>query len=215
MEIQEVTLNIPLQYKAVQYCEGHFEELREWVYNSSFGVLQLMYAHNMSGKSHVHIYDTQKDRCVPVEAEDWVLLPITTSHGVYPTYHVVVDKLFRKMFVKPTTNNEECEMQISDALQICDTGIPIRRKSWGTNEDGFNTFVMLLNVHVASHLPERFRAAVQFDGRSREITTEKQYLLVTPKFINEVEINWHATPYVPTWRDIRANDWVVAYKKKD
>lgn len=23
MEIQEVTLNIPLQYKAVQYCEGH------------------------------------------------------------------------------------------------------------------------------------------------------------------------------------------------
>lgn len=103
----------------------------------------------------------------------------------------------------------------ADALQICDTGIPIRRKSWGTNEDGFNTFVMLLNVHVASHLPERFRAAVQFDGRSREITTEKQYLLVTPKFINEVEINWHATPYVPTWRDIRANDWVVAYKKKN
>lgn len=31
MEIQEVTLNIPLQYKAVQYCEGHFDELREWV----------------------------------------------------------------------------------------------------------------------------------------------------------------------------------------
>lgn len=80
---------------------------------------------------------------------------------------------------------------------------------------GFNAFVMLLNVHVASHLPERFRAAVQFDGRSREITTEKQYLLVTPRFINDLDINWHATPYVPTWRDIRANDWVVAYKKKD
>ena len=106
-------------------------------------------------------------------------------------------------------------MCIADALQICDGGIPIRRKSWGANEDGFNAFVMLLNVHVASHLPERFRAAVQFDGRSREITTEKQYLLVTPRFINDLDINWHATPYVPTWRDIRANDWVVADKKKD
>ena len=88
-------------------------------------------------------------------------------------------------------------------------------RDWIANEDGFNAFVMLLNVHVASHLPERFRAAVQFDGRSREITTEKQYLLVTPRFINDLDINWHATPYVPTWRDIRANDWVVAYKKKD
>lgn len=216
MEIQEVTLNIPLQYKAVQYCEGHFDELREWVEKESLGILQVMFTRSTTpGKPFVYIYDTQRDRCVPVEAEDWVLLPITTSHGVYPTYHVVVDELFRKMFVESTTNNEEREMCIADALQICDTGIPIRRKSWGTNEDGFNTFVMLLNVHVASHLPERFRAAVQFDGRSREITTEKQYLLVTPKFINEVEINWHATPYVPTWRDIRANDWVVAYKKKD
>lgn len=156
-----------------------------------------------------------QSRWVPVEAEDWVLLPITTSHGVYPTYHVVVDELFRKMFVEPTANNEEREMCIADALQICDGGIPIRRKSWGANEDGFNAFVMLLNVHVASHLPKRFRAAVQFDGRSREITTEKQYLLVTPRFINDLDINWHATPYVPTWRDIRANDWVVAYKKKD
>ena len=126
-----------------------------------------------------------------------------------------MDKLFRKMFVEQTTNNEEREMCIVDALQICDTGIPIRRKIWGTNEDDINAFVMLLDVSVASYLPSRFRAAVQFDGRSREFTTEKQYLLVAPNFINEVEINWHATPYVPTWRDIRANDWVVAYKKKN
>lgn len=188
----------------------------ELIEKESLGILQVMFTRSTTpGKPFVYIYDTQRDRCVPVEAEDWVLLPITTSHGVYPTYHVVVDELFRKMFVEPTANNEEREMCIADALQICDGGIPIRRKSWGANEDGFNAFVMLLNVHVASHLPERFRAAVQFDGRSREITTEKQYLLVTPRFINDLDINWHATPYVPTWRDIRANDWVVAYKKKD
>ena len=136
MEIQEVTLNIPLQYKAVQYCEGHFDELREWVEKESLGILQVMFTRSTTpGKPFVYIYDTQRDRCVPVEAEDWVLLPITTSHGVYPTYHVVVDELFRKMFVESTTNNEEREMCIADALQICDTGIPIRRKSWGTNED--------------------------------------------------------------------------------
>lgn len=99
-------------------------------------------------------------------------------------------------------------MSFGEALQALEVGKCVRRKSWGANEDGFNAFVMLLNVHVASHLPERFRAAVQFDGRSREITTEKQYLLVTPRFINDLDINWHATPYVPTWRDIRANDWV-------
>ena len=67
---------------------------------------------------------------------------------------------------------------------------------------------------VTLNIPLQYKA-VQFDGRSREITTEKQYLLVTPRFINDLDINWHATPYVPTWRDIRANDWVVAYKKKD
>ena len=43
MEIQEVTLNIPLQYKAVQYLEGHFDELREWVEKESLGILQVMF----------------------------------------------------------------------------------------------------------------------------------------------------------------------------
>ena len=126
-----------------------------------------------------------------------------------------MDELFRKMFAEPPANNEEREMCIADALQICDRGVPIRRKSWDATKCGASAFVMLLNVSVASHLPTRFMHAVQHDGRSREFTTEKQYLLVTPKFINELEINWHATPYVPTWRDIRANDWVVAYKTEE
>ena len=67
MEIQEVTLNIPLQYKAVQYCEGHFDELREWVEKESLGILQVMFTRSTTpGKPFVYIYDTQRDRCVPV-----------------------------------------------------------------------------------------------------------------------------------------------------
>lgn len=212
MKIQEVTLNIPLQYKAMQCRKENIEELRDWIAKETLGMLQVI---NSVADGNYYLYNDKQNSCKLIVEGDWVILLSTSTSGVYPTYQIVVDELFRKMFVEPTANNEEREMCIADALQICDTGIPIRRKSWGTNEDGFNTFVMLLNVHVASHLPERFRAAVQFDGRSREITTEKQYLLVTPKFINEVEINWHATPYVPTWRDIRANDWGVAYKKKN
>lgn len=212
MQIKEVTLNVPLQYKAMQCTKENYAELRDWVEAETLGLLKVL---DSVVDGNYYLHNSKRNSCQLIIEGDWVLVQTSSTSGIYPTCFVVVDELFRKMFVEPTANNEEREMCIADALQICDRGIPIRRKSWGANEDGFNAFVMLLNVHVASHLPERFRAAAQFDGRSREITTEKQYLLVTPRFINDLDINWHATPYVPTWRDIRANDWVVAYKTKE
>lgn len=212
MQIKEVTLNTPLQYKAMQYTKENYEELRDWVIAETFGVLQVIIT---TPAENCMIHETKRNTCVYIDEGDWVLLSSNSTSGIYPTYHVVIDELFRKMFVEPTANNEEREMCIADALQICDTGVPIRRKSWGTTKCGASAFVMLLDVSVASILPSRFKAAIQFDGRSREFTTEKQYLLVTPGFINEVEMNWHATPFSPTWRDIRANDWVVAYKTEE
>lgn len=56
MEIQEVTLNIPLQYKAVQYCEGHFDELREWVEKESLGILQVMFTRSTTPGETVCVY---------------------------------------------------------------------------------------------------------------------------------------------------------------
>lgn len=216
MQMKEVILNIPLQYKAMQYIVGSLPDLQEWVSKESLGQMQVWLTNKMeNGARSVYIFSKPSQKVTPIEEGDWVLIATSGSSGVYPTYHVVVDELFRKMFAEPPANNEEREMCIVDALQICDRGIPIKRKSWDATKCGVSAFVMLLDVSVASHLPSRFKAAVQFDGRSREITTEKQYLLVTPRFINDLDINWHATPYVPTWRDIRANDWVVAYKKKN
>lgn len=216
MQIKEVILNVPLQYKAMQYIVGNLPDLQEWVRKESLGQMQVWLSQEkISAPRSVYIFSKPNQKVTPIEEGDWVLIATSGTSGVYPTYHVVVDELFRKMFAESTANNEEREMCIVDALQICDTGVPIRRKSWGTDEDGINAFIMLLDVSVASHLPSRFKAAVQFDGRSREFTTEKQYLLVTPGFINEVELNWHATPFSPTWRDIRANDWVVAYKTEE
>lgn len=212
MQIKEVTLNVPLQYKAMQCTKENYAELRDWVAVETLGLLKVL---DSVADGNYYLHNSKRNSCQLIIEGDWVLVQTSSTSGVYPTYLVVVDELFRKMFAESTANNEEREMCIADALQICDTGVPIRRKSWDATKCGASAFVMLLDVSMASHLPTRFRAAIQFDGRSREFTTEKQYLLVTPGFINEVEMNWYATPFSPTWRDIRANDWVVAYKTEE
>lgn len=143
MEIQEVKLNIPLQYKAMQCRKENIEDLRDWIAKETLGMLQVI---NSVADGNYYLYNDKQNSCKLIVEGDWVILLSTSTSGVYPIYQIVEDELFRKMFVEPTANNEEREMCIADALQICDTGIPIRRKSWGTNEDGFNTFVMLLNV---------------------------------------------------------------------
>lgn len=115
MEIQEVKLNIPLQYKAMQCRKENIEDLRDWIAKETLGMLQVI---NSVADGNYYLYNDKQNSCKLIVEGDWVILLSTSTSGVYPTYQIVVDELFRKMFVEPTANNEEREMCIADALQI-------------------------------------------------------------------------------------------------
>ena len=57
MQMKEVILNIPLQYKAMQYIVGSLPDLQEWVSKESLGQMQVWLTNKMeNGARSVYIF---------------------------------------------------------------------------------------------------------------------------------------------------------------
>ena len=63
MQIKEVVLNTPLQYKAMQYIVGDLPDLQEWVRKESLGQMQVWLSQEkISAPRSVYIFSKPNQR---------------------------------------------------------------------------------------------------------------------------------------------------------